>query len=147
MTMFLRSKRRAKSFDPDLYGQLLAKTQPGVIVTEAENERLLVITSKLMDKGEQRTPEEDKLYSLLLFLIKEFEERYYQPEIADLRSATPLEVLKELMLANNVKQVDLVPLFGSKSLVSDVMSGRRVISKRAAKRLSEYFRVSTDLFI
>ena len=45
------------------YRRLLSRTMPVVIETEEENERMLAIVEKLMDKGENLSPEEDKLLS------------------------------------------------------------------------------------
>jgi HTH-type transcriptional regulator/antitoxin HigA len=75
--------------DPPRYRRLLSRTMPVVIETEAENERMLAVVEKLMDKGEDVSPEEEKLLKLLAKLIEDFEERYYKP-----RDATPLEVLR-----------------------------------------------------
>ena len=87
--------------DPRKYGALLLETLPAIIETEAQNEHYLAIVEKLMRKGEENlSPEENMLLNLLVHLIEDFEQRYYQPE-----SATPLEVLHELMAANGLKQV------------------------------------------
>jgi HTH-type transcriptional regulator/antitoxin HigA len=51
-----------------------------------------------------------------------------------------------LLEANNLKQKDLIDL-ASPTLVSDILAGRRVISKRLAKRLAERFRVDIAAFI
>jgi len=45
------------------------------IKTEDENERMLAIVEKLMDKGEAISPEEEKLLKLLARLIEDFEMR------------------------------------------------------------------------
>jgi hypothetical protein len=63
--------------DPRRYGKLLAKILPGVIETEEENERMLVAIEPLFDKGKDRTPEEDRLYKLMLHLITDFEDKHY----------------------------------------------------------------------
>ena len=63
-----------------------------LIKTEAQNERMLALVERLMDKGEDLSPEEEKLLKLLARLIEDFEVRYYRP-----REATPLEVLQHLM--------------------------------------------------
>src|SRR5215470_12085279 len=105
--------------DPKRYGALLAQTLPAVIQTEEQNEQYLAVVEKLMRKGEENlSPEENTLLDLLVHLIEDFEQRYYQPE-----SATPLEVLHELMAANDLKQADLVPIFGSKGITSEVVNG------------------------
>lgn len=49
-------------FDTKAYGRLLMKAHPGVINSDAENERLLTIVEGLMAKGETRlSAEEDAL--------------------------------------------------------------------------------------
>lgn len=46
-----------------------------------------------------------------------------------------------------LRQIDLAPLFGVRSRVSDVLAGKRDISKAQAKALSALFKVPADLFI
>jgi HTH-type transcriptional regulator/antitoxin HigA len=129
--------------DPRKYGALLLETLPAIIETEAQNEHYLAIVERLMRKGEENlSPEENMLLNLLVHLIEDFEQRYYQPE-----SATPIEVLHELMAANGLKQADLVPIFGSKGIVSEVVNGKRGISKANAKALGEFFNISPAAFI
>src|SRR5207249_7812811 len=79
---------------------------PAAIETEEENERMLRVIEKLMDKGEGLSPEEEKLLKLLAKLVEDFEERYYHP-----RDATPLEVLQHLMESRDVN-----PIFGKRSV-------------------------------
>jgi HTH-type transcriptional regulator/antitoxin HigA len=128
--------------DPKRYGALLAQALPAIIETEEQNEQYLAIVEKLMRKGENLSPEEETLLKLLAHLIEDFERRYYKP-----RRATPVEVLRELMAANDLKQTDLVPVFGSKGLTSDVINGKRGISKANAKALGEFFNISPAAFI
>jgi antitoxin component HigA of HigAB toxin-antitoxin module len=45
------------------------------------------------------------------------------------------------------KAKDLWPLFGSKGITSEVLGGKRAISKAQAKRLAQFFDVSVELFI
>jgi len=128
--------------DPVRYKRLLSQTMPVIIETEEENERMLKVIEKLMDKGENLPPEEEKLLKLLTRLVEDFEERYYHP-----RDATPLEVLQHLMESRDVKQTHLWEVFGSKGIASEVMNGKRGISKTHARALANYFQVSADLFI
>lgn len=135
-------KTAVAKINPQKYGGLLAKVLPVRIETEEENDRMLHEAEKLMEKAEQRIPEEDALLDLIAHLIQDFEQRFYQPG-----EATPHEVLRELMAANGVKQSDLWKLFGSKGIASEVVNGKRGISKAQAKALAEYFHVSPELFI
>jgi antitoxin component HigA of HigAB toxin-antitoxin module len=43
--------------------------------------------------------------------------------------------------------VDLLPVLGTRGRVSEVLSGKRSISKEQAKRLAAGFMVTADLFI
>jgi HTH-type transcriptional regulator/antitoxin HigA len=47
---------------------------------------------------------------------------------------------------HDLKQKDLVDVFGTPSIVSEVMSGKRELNKEHIKRLSERFHVSPELF-
>jgi HTH-type transcriptional regulator/antitoxin HigA len=42
---------------------------------------------------------------------------------------------------------DLIPIFGSSSVVSDVLNDKRLISKADARKLAEFFHVPVSLFI
>lgn len=134
--------RGVRKIDPDRYRRLLSRAMPVIIESEEENERMLTIIGKIMDKGENLAPEEEKLLKLLTKLVEDFEERYYHP-----RDATPLEVLQHLMEAREVKQTHLWEVFGSKGIASEVLNGKRGISKTHARALANYFHVSADLFI
>jgi HTH-type transcriptional regulator/antitoxin HigA len=123
------------------YGKLLARTLPGVITTEAENERLLAEVDKLVHKA-RLSAEEEKLLDLLVTLIENFESKHYQ-----LNAASPRGILLELMQARTVKPSELWPIFGSKGTASEVLSGKRSISKAQAKKLASFFNVSVELFI
>lgn len=131
-----------RRIDPTRYKRLLSQAMPVIIETEAENERMLKVIEKIMDKGENLSPEEEKLLKLLTRLVEDFEERYYHP-----RDASPLEILQHLMEAREVKQTHLWEVFGSKGIASEVLNGKRGISKSHAKALAEYFHVQADLFI
>ncbi len=134
--------RAVRKLDPIRYRRLLSRTMPVFIETEDENERMLATVEKLMAKGENLSPEEEKLIKLLAKLIEDFEERYYRPKDAD-----PLEVLQHLMEARGIKQAQLWEVFGSKGIASEVLNGKRGISKTHARALANYFHVSADLFI
>lgn len=131
-----------RRMDPARYKRLLSRAMPVVIETEEENERMLAVVEKLMEKGEAISPEEEKLLKLLARLIEDFEEQYYHP-----REATPLEVLQHLMESRGAKQTHLWEVFGSKGIASEVLSGKRGISKTHARALADYFHVPADLFI
>jgi len=100
------------------------------------------VTEQLIDKGQSRTPEEDQLFELVIKLIEDFEDEHYP-----IPDAPPHRVLQFLMEQNDLRQSDLLPIFGSRGYVSDVVNGKRSISKSHAKALGKMFQVSPDVFI
>jgi len=134
--------RAVRNIDAARYRRLLSRPMPVVIETESENERMLAVVEKLMDKGESLSPEEEKLLKLFVRLIEDFEQKYYHP-----KDAQPLEILRHLMEARDVKQTHLWEIFGSKGIASEVLNGKRGISKTHARALADYFHVSAELFI
>ncbi|PSF38400.1 transcriptional regulator [Aphanothece hegewaldii CCALA 016] len=127
--------------DKAIYGELLVKYQPKVIDNEKEYDDARRILLELM-KQKDRNPEEIALIKLIGTLIKEYDEKQEKPE-----QATPYEVLLHLMEENKIKQVDLVGKIGSKGVVSEIVHGKRSISKSQAKALGEFFHVSPAVFI
>ena len=134
--------RAVRKIDPVRYRRLLSQAMPVIIESEDENERMLAMAEKLINKGENLSAEEEKLLKLLARLIEDFEQRYYRP-----REAEQLEVLQHLMEARGVKQSQLWELFGSKGIASEVLNGKRGISKTHARALANYFHVPVDLFV
>lgn len=115
---------------------------PQVIESEEELERTEEIISELLRKGENLSPEEDRLLDLLSDLVERYEDEHYSmPEVS------PNEILKFLMEQNDLKQSDLLHIFGSSGIASEVVNGKRSISKAQAKKLAEHFKVSVELFI
>src|SRR6266567_2614002 len=119
------------NLDLKRYGRLLAQAVPIVVTTEKENERLLAIVESLMAKGEKSlTPEEDALLELLTNLIHDFESNAYP-----IPKSEPHEMVAFLLEQREIKPSDLWPGIGSKSRVSEILAGKRSISKDQAKRL------------
>ncbi len=90
-----------------------------------------------------RSPEEDSLFDLLANLLEDYEKR----NLAPLELTSPVSTLKFLMEENGLNQTDIVEYFGSQGNVSQVLSSKRDISKGAAQKLSDRFRLSTDIFL
>lgn len=132
----------SKIFNPEKYGTLLMSTLPQVIESEEELDRAEEIINRLLSKGENLSPEEEKLLDLISDLIEKYEDEHYPfPEVP------PNEILKFLMEQKDLKQRDLLHIFGSSGIASEVVNGKRSISKEQAKKLAEHFKVSVELFI
>jgi HTH-type transcriptional regulator/antitoxin HigA len=113
---------------------------PKVITNEAQNERYIAALLTL-EKKPRLTVVERAYAELLTVLIETYEEEAYPiPDVP------PVDILRELMDANNLKQKDLASLLGSESIVSEVLSGRRELNKHHIQKLSERFHVSPAVF-
>jgi HTH-type transcriptional regulator/antitoxin HigA len=109
----------------------------------AEYDRMVGAVEHLMDKGEDRlSPEESALLETMAILIQAFDYRHHP-----LPSVPPHEMLAYLMETSGRTAKDLLPVLGTRGRVSEVLSGKRSISKEQAKKLASVFQVAADLFI
>ena len=131
------------AIDEKKYGRLLAKYLPGVIRSDDEHDRLADHLMKLA-LAEARTTEEQRLIELLERLVDDYDERRMKGSVEGLE---PLVLLKHLMEEGCLKQVDLVDCFGSQSVVSAVIAGKRQINSEHARRLSRRFGLPLAMFI
>ena len=83
-----------------------------------------MVVEELLER-ESLLPEEKDYFDVLVDQIIRFEEKNFPS-----RKLSPLEIIRSLMAVNNLKFVDLVPLFGTKSIVSEVLNGKRQLSKK-----------------
>jgi HTH-type transcriptional regulator / antitoxin HigA len=90
-----------------------------------------------------RTPEQQELYELLIVLVEKFEQEFYQPE----HKSNPISMLLFLMEQQDLKSADLVDVFGSISVVEDVMAGKVQIDRSMSESLGRLFHVDSMLFI
>ncbi len=128
------------TFDGATYSNLLAEIAPRAIETEEEYDRLLAVAERLTF-AKNRTVEERALYKLLVTLIEVYETENYPIE------SEPHEILQHIMESSGTRQADLVGIIGSSGVVSEVVNGKRAISKAQAKALGNYFKISPSLFI
>src|SRR5271157_3086615 len=129
--------------DPRKYARLANRVVVKAIETEEEYDRMVAAVEHLMDKGEDRlSPEEAALLETMAILIQAFDDRHHP-----LPSVPPHEMLAYLMETSGRTAKDLLPVFGTRGRLSEVLNGRRSISKEQAKKLGEYFKVTADLFI
>lgn len=143
MNVESESVKYAPPFSKQKYAKLLAASTPAVIRSEAEYDRTIERIEKLLKHGEKITSEEERLLDLLSTLVEKYEDEHHQ-----IPPAAPHEVLQHLMEARDLKQKDIVHLFGGSSgRASEAINGARPLSKTQAKALAEFFHVSTDLFL
>ena len=123
------------------YAELLGHTLPRIIRSEEECQRFTALLLEL-DEREDLTPEEEELAELLTVLVTQYEEQQYP-----LDRPSPQAMLRHLMEARGLAHKDVWPLFGSKGIASEVLNGKRAISKAQARKLAGFFHVSAELFI
>ena|SRR5690242_1278832 len=132
----------ATRLDAKRYRKLVSEALPAVIHTEAEYRRLLEIARELMERpDEELSREEGRLLELLVMVIEDYEAREYP-----LPQVEPARMLGYLMEEKSFTARDLADIL-PKSRLSEILNGKRDISKSQAKQLAERFRVSPELLL
>jgi len=129
--------------DPRKYARLASRVVVKAIETEEEYDHMVAAVEHLINKGEERlSPEESALLETMAILIQAYDDRHHPlPPLA------PNEMLAYLMKSSGRTAADLLPVLGTRGRVSEVLSGKRSISKEQAKKLALVFKVTADLFI
>jgi HTH-type transcriptional regulator/antitoxin HigA len=123
------------------YRELISDVQPEVVHDEALNQRFIQRLAELDANWDALTSAERKLHELLVLIIQDFEKRTYK-----VRAATPIEVIEDLLEANGLKRKELVGIFATESIVSEVLNGNRKLTVDHIKKLAERFNVSPAVF-
>src|SRR6516162_2913299 len=102
--------------------------KPKVIKTEAQYQAALARIERIFD-AKPGTPKGDEL-ELLVLLVETYEDRVYPIDLPD-----PIAALRFRMEQEGLKPKDLIPYIGSKSKVSEVLSGKRTLSLKMIRKL------------
>lgn len=124
------------------YVELLVAHQPAKPRNRKELAEMTALLERLAANETKQSRAMERFMETLTALVMQYEE-----EIEPGSDSSPAGVLKFLMEERGLRQVDLVPLLGSKSYVSQILSGHRPISRDAAGKLAEFFRVSPHSFL
>lgn len=123
------------------YRKIIRSRAPRVIRSQLQHRLYLAMANEIVDKGDGASPAEIEYLALLAVLIAAYERQHFK------QKSTPADRLRELLRSHDLKPVALCDVFGSRGTVYEVLSGKRTISKRAAKLLAEMFSVSAEIFI
>ena len=93
------------------------------------------------EAGENEALLIESLIDTLGTLVKDYEDRNIPEPDAD-----PIDCLKFLMEEHNLKPSDL-PKMGNQEVVSDILSGKKPLTVKQIKALSERFNVSPAVFV
>jgi HTH-type transcriptional regulator/antitoxin HigA len=124
------------------YQELLLAFVPRPIVTEAEYEATVAEMNALIDKGDL-TPDEQEFLTLLGTLVMVYEDEHLPDKAFELRG---IELIKGLMELHNLKQKDLIAIFKTKSIASEVLSGKRPLTVTHINHLAAFFHLPHELF-
>ncbi|CCD38207.1 Putative HTH-type transcriptional regulator,YgjM-like [Candidatus Paraburkholderia kirkii UZHbot1] len=107
------------------------------IRNDADYRRMIVVANELADQLEGEEGPLADLFGVVTDLIEVWESHH-----PNLPKSEPKDVLRYLLDAHELKQKDLAEI-ASPTVISDILAGRRAISKSVAKALAERF--GTDL--
>src|SRR3989442_1501181 len=111
-----------------------------VIKTASEYATALARIDKLMD-AKANTPQGEEL-ELLSLLVHEYEEKAFPIDQPD-----PVTAIRFRMEQQGLKPRDLVPFLGSRSRVSEVLSGRRNLSLKMIRALASGLGIPADVLL
>lgn len=123
------------------YIQLLKSFPPRPIVSETDFEATQSVINNLLDKPKLTLEEEDYL-DVLGTLVYNYEQQQ-EDLIPDIYG---VDLLKVLIEEHNLKQKDLVFIFKTESIVSDIVNGKRQLTNRHIQELAKFFHVSPAVF-
>jgi HTH-type transcriptional regulator/antitoxin HigA len=110
------------------------------IRSEEDYEAVLAEIDELMDAA-PGTPRGDRL-DVLATLVEAYEARHWDIELPD-----PVEAIRVRMEHKNLRQVDLVPMIGSRGRVSEVLARKRDLTLPMIRRLAKGLDLGADVLI
>ena len=110
------------------------------IRTEEDHKRALARIDEIFD-AEEGTPDGDEL-DVLVDLVM-----YYESKTVDIGFPDPISAIKFRMDQAGLTQRDLMPYIGSRSKVSEVLSGKRDLTLSMARALHQNLGIPADVLL
>ena len=110
------------------------------IKTEADYDTALEQIALLMD-AKAGTPEADEL-EVLATLVECYETEHYPINLPD-----PIAAIRFRMEQEDLSQRDLIPYIGSRSKVSEVLSGKRPLTLQMMRSLHQHLGIPADVLL
>lgn len=136
------SKQRARVADG--YLRLVMEFPLRRIRTRKEHEEAVGFLAELGIRGEKQAGTEDYIETLAQ-LVDDYEKDAAMK--VDLSHLTPVDALRHLMEAHGIGVSALGRIVGSQGTLSEVLAGRRELSKAMIRKLAAHFGVSPALFL
>jgi len=133
--------RMRTSDDMDEYWRLITAFPLAPVRDDTHLEQALTIIDQLTDH-----PQPDAGARAYLGALADLVYVYEQQHVTWPR-VTGADVVRHLMEEHRLTQADLAPLFGGRSVVSDVLAGKRRLNLTHITRLSARFGLPADAFI
>ncbi len=108
---------------------------------DAHLDEAIAVIDRLLDIPKRSTAEEEYLQALTDLVA------VYEDAHVVIPPVNGLDALRYLMEENGLTQADLVSDFGTRSIVSEVLAGKRHLALTHITRLAERFGVPADVFI
>ena len=124
------------------YAELLVQIEPRPIGSKAALDRTYKLIDKLMSKSELSRAESEML-ELLSMLVEQYESREYPtPQVS------AADMLEHLIESRGITNATLaVETNVPRSIVTDILAGRRRISLGNVRKFANYFRVAPSVFV
>ncbi len=110
------------------------------IKTETDYTEALQAVENLMD-AKIDTPEGDSL-DVLVTLIEAYEEKHHP-----ILPPEPVEAIIHLMESQGLSRKDLIPFFGSRARVSEILNKKRSLSINMIRKLQKGLGISAEILI
>ncbi len=105
--------------------------EPKVIKNDADYHLMLWEAERLVSLDPERGSEEAEQLELFSVLIEDYEKRSFPFDTPD-----PINAIQFRMMEQGLRQVDLVPLLGSRSRVSEILARKRPLSVQMIRSIS-----------
>ena len=90
---------------------------------------------------EPESPEGEEI-ELLSLLIEKYEQENFK-----MKTPSPIEAIRFRMEQMNLKQMDIAPIFGGKTRVSEVLNGKRALTLKMITLLNRYLGIPLESLI
>jgi HTH-type transcriptional regulator/antitoxin HigA len=134
---------RRHSAASDDYLDLIKELPIRPITSAREHRAAQAILDRLIGREDLSKGQLDYLAALVRFVEDYERERF----TLGTKRLTPIELLRHLMEENDMNTSDLGYVLGSRGLASEVLNGKRGLSKTLIRRLSERFHLDPSLFL
>lgn len=114
------------------------------IRSEVQYDAAIAFLNNLAVRGEDSLDDGEKAYlDALTQFVGDYEDDHHVIDVSDLK---PLDALRYLLEQNEMKAADLGRLLGNRSVASQILNGKRGLSKAHIQALARRFKVEPGLF-